>query len=185
MLALVNDILEVARLEAGAVDLDLRAERVADVFSAAVRAAAGQAEGRGVTFTCDVQPSDLAARADGRALHDALRRVLDNAVAFSPEGAQVRLSARRSGKVVRIAVEDDGPGVARSDVHRLLRPFQQGDLSRSRGVHGAGLGLAVANLLCKAMGGRLRLVASEGRGLTACIRLPLAAPHVEASAPTS
>ena len=181
MLALVNDILEIARLESDVLDLDARPQNLSDALRGACLGLAGEAAARGITLTCEVDSPDLAVLADGRALHDVLRRLLQNAVAFSPEGGQVRLRARPLTRAVQIEVEDNGPGVSPRDVHRLLRPFQQGEHTPGRGAQGgAGLGLAVADLLCKAMGGRLTLHACAGRGLTATVRLP-----VERSAATS
>ena len=174
MLSLVNDILEIARLESDAVDLEPRPQNLVDAFACAAKAVAGQAAARGVTLTHDVDPPELLALADGRALVDVLRRLMENAIAFSPEGGSVRLRARPMARAVLIEIEDDGPGVSPRDVHRLLRPFQHGEHTPARGSHGAGLGLAVADLLCKAMGGRLHLQACTGRGLTAGVRLPAA-----------
>lgn len=172
MLGLVNDILEIARLESDAVDLDPRPQNLADAFAGAAKAVAEAAAVRSVSLTWTADPPELMALADGRALVEVLHRLLDNAVAFSPEGGVVRLRAQPLGRWVRIEVEDEGPGVSPRDVHRLLRPFQQGEGMAAGRPQGAGLGLAVANLLCKAMGGQLRLHACTGRGLTAALRLP-------------
>jgi signal transduction histidine kinase len=171
MLALVNDIIEIARLESGAADLDRQSESLHVAFADAARAAHSLAEARDVRFSCDVEPVDLHAAADSRALATVLHRLLENAVAFSPEGGEVRLRARRSGGSVRLEIEDDGPGIPQKDALRLLRPFNRG--APAPGAEpGAGLGLAVASLLVKAMQGHLRLNSCLGHGLTAAIRLP-------------
>ena len=172
MLALVNDILEIARLESDTVDLNASREPLADAFARATTWMAEQAAGRGVTLACEIDPPELTVLADPRALADVLRRLLENAIAVSPAGAVVRLRARAMGRSIRIEVEDQGPGVSPRDVHRLLRPFERGQQCAARGAQGAGLGLAVANLTCKAMGGHLRLNACPGHGLTVTVRLP-------------
>jgi signal transduction histidine kinase len=174
LLKLVNQILEIARLEAGAADLDLRPEPLAPAFADAMRLVADQAAARRVTFDARLDDAVDAVVADTRGLQTALVNLLSNAVAFSPEGGVVRLSGRRQGEWVRIEVADDGPGLTPRDLVQLLRPFSHGEGGSVRGAEGAGLGLTVVNLLCRGMGGRLRLHSAEGRGLTASMRLPAA-----------
>jgi signal transduction histidine kinase len=112
--------------------------------------------------------------ADPRGLRAVLTNLVQNAVAFSPEGSEVRLRAQTIGRWVEIVVEDDGPGVDPEDLPRLLRPFEQGENALIRRSEGAGLGLPICDLLCQAMGGRLRLRSEPGRGFSAHVRLPAA-----------
>src|SRR5690606_2072562 len=108
---------------------------------------------------------------DPRGLRTVLANLLQNAVAFSPRGSEIRIRAAASGEMTEIAVEDDGPGVDPADLPRLLRPFEQGENALIRRAEGAGLGLPICELTCRAMGGRLRLTSEPGRGLRACVRL--------------
>jgi signal transduction histidine kinase len=84
----------------------------------------------------------------------------------------VRLSAAQGTGGVRSLIEDDGPGVSPDEVERLMRPFEQGENALTRQAEGAGLGLPIVALLCRAMGGAFRLVAEPGRGLRAELLLP-------------
>jgi signal transduction histidine kinase len=88
-------------------------------------------------------------------------------VTFSPDGGEVRVSARPVDRGVEILVEDDGEGVDPAELPRLLRPFEQGENALVRRGDGAGLGLTICELTCQAMGGRLRLESKPGKGLTA------------------
>ncbi len=174
LLKLVNLVLEIARLEAGAADLDPRPELTEVAFADAGKTVAEAAAARGITILGEIAPGALSLLADGRGLHTILTTLLAQAVAMSPVSASVRLSAGRVGSTVRIEVEDQGPGVSADDLRRLLRPFDHGEQSSLRAMDGAGLGLTVVKLLCKGMGGDLRLHSAPGRGLTACVRLPAA-----------
>jgi signal transduction histidine kinase len=99
---------------------------------------------------------------------------MQNAVTYSPEGSQVRLSAAGGQAAVRIRIEDDGPGVDPDDLPRLMRPFEQGENALTRTAEGAGLGLPIVALLCRAMGGAFQLSTEPGKGLTAEVVLPAA-----------
>src|SRR6185437_12320387 len=112
--------------------------------------------------------------ADPRGLRTVLTNLMQNAVTYSPEGAEVRLSASQGAGGVRILIEDDGPGVDPEDIDRLMRPFEQGENALTRQAEGAGLGLPIVALLCRAMGGAFRLVADPGKGLRAEVLLPSA-----------
>ena len=110
--------------------------------------------------------------ADARGLRNLLGNLIQNAVIFSPDHAVVHVHAVRTGQQVEIVVADDGPGVDPHDIPRLLRPFEQGENALTRRSEGAGLGLPIVELLCTAMGGRLKLSSAPGQGLTARVHLP-------------
>ncbi|HEY3696442.1 HAMP domain-containing sensor histidine kinase [Phenylobacterium sp.] len=171
LLKLVNQILEIARLEGHVTDLDLQPESLDNALDdvldglkeeIAVRRARVEASGRGAL------PLVVA---DPRGLRTVLANLIQNAVGFSPEGSTVRLSVTVQGADVEIAVADDGPGVDPLDLPRLMRPFEQGESALTRRSEGAGLGLPICDLLCQAMGGRLRLQSAPGQGFTARVRL--------------
>ena len=112
--------------------------------------------------------------ADKRGLRTVLSNLIQNAIAFSPEGGQVRIRTAQDGAFVEIVIEDDGEGVDPTDLPRLMTPFEQGENALIRRGEGAGLGLPIAALTCQAMGGRLRLSCHPGAGLTARVRLAAA-----------
>ena len=174
MLQLVNEIIEIARLEAGAADLDLRREPLAPIIDQTVRGLAEFAASRQVTVRVELAAPDLDAKVDARGLAAALEHLIHNAIAFTPAGAEVRVTARLANNAAVIEVEDEGEGVPAEALPKLMRPFGQDDSSLVRATDGPGLGLPLARLICDAMGGRLRLSSSAGRGLTATVRLPLA-----------
>jgi signal transduction histidine kinase len=127
---------------------------------------------RDVCLTLDASAHDVLVHADPRGLRTVLGNLLANAVAFSPDGGEVRVRAERFGHEIEIAIDDDGEGVDPADLPRLLKPFEQGANPLTRSGHGAGLGLAICDLTCQAMGGRLRLVSALGEGMSARVRLP-------------
>jgi signal transduction histidine kinase len=177
LLKLVNDVIEVARLEAGVADLDLRPEDPLSVLETVAEALAGEARARCVRLSVHAAPTPLVL-ADDRSLKTALVQLVQNAIAFSPEGGEVRLGLRSMWDSVAFDVADEGPGVPIRDLQRILRPFEQGADALTRRSEGAGLGLPIARLLSEAMGGKLRLQSEPGRGLCASIHLP-AAPRQE------
>jgi len=172
LLKLVNQVLEIARLEGRTMDFDLRSEQIEPALDdvlpmlkpeLAAKDACVLVKGRGAL------PSVMA---DSRGLRSVLYQLLHNAVAFSPEGGQVEVSAELRGDTVEILIQDEGSGVDAAELHRLMAPFEQGENALTRKAEGAGLGLSIADLTCKAMGGRLKLTSEPGRGVIASVRLP-------------
>jgi len=171
LLRLVNQVLEVARLEGGAVDIDPRAEPLDAVFDDAVATVEEELEARGLTLVRDLPERAPVALADARAIRTAVVNLLQNAIAFAPEGGEVRLSARAQGPLTMIEVADDGEGLDPAQLDRLMRPFEQGDNALVRRNEGAGLGWPIVKLLCEAMGGGFDVRTAPGEGLTATITL--------------
>ncbi len=174
LLKLVNQVLEIARLEGGAMDLDLRPESLDHALDDVLDGLREETAPRGVVVLVESRGMLPAVTADARGLRNLLGNLIQNAVIFSPEGAVVRVRAERGGAYVDISVSDHGPGVDPQDIPRLLQPFEQGENALTRRSEGAGLGLPIVELLCTAMGGRLKLSSAPGEGLTARVRLPAA-----------
>ena len=107
--------------------------------------------------------------------HRVLRGHTDmvNAVAFSPEGGAIRVDVRRGRKELEIVIRNEGEGVDPADLPRLMLPFEQGENALTRQGQGAGLGLAICDLACRAMGGRLELASQRGCGFSAHVVLPV------------
>jgi len=174
LLKLVNQVLEIARLQGRVVDLDVRAEpldhALDDVRDQLKEDMTAQ---RTILRIADdgALPSVVA---DPKGLRTLLANVIQNAVLYGPPGGTVDISARRRGAKVDIEVQDHGPGVDPAQIPRMLSPFEQGDNALTRTTQGAGLGLPIACLLAEAMGGQLRLMSPEGKGLRVCITLPAA-----------
>jgi len=171
LLRLVNQVLEIARLETGGADLDLRPEPLDGLLEEAAAAVPEEARARGVHARVSCPSPPPLALADLRAARTALQNLVQNAAAFSPDGGEIRLTAAAHGPLVLISVSDDGPGLDPAELPRLMEPFQQGENALTRRHQGAGLGWAIVRLLCKAMGGEFNIATAEGRGLTATVAL--------------
>jgi signal transduction histidine kinase len=174
LLRLVNQVLDIARLEGGAMDLDLRAESIEAAIEDAIDGLSHEIEAHGAHLVIEGAGALPTALADSRGLRTILSNLIQNAVAFSHEGSTITLGAARIGDDVEIFVADQGPGVEPSEIPRLLKPFEQGENALIRRAEGAGLGLSIVDLLSQAMGGRLRILSVAGEGFTAFVRLPAA-----------
>lgn len=171
LLRLVNQALEIIRLEGDAGELDLHPEPLDAICDDAAQLAAEEAEARGVTIAFDPPRPPPVAVADQRGLRTAVLNLLQNAIAFSPEGGVVRMTVRTEDPWAVIEVADDGEGLDPAEVPRLMGPFEQGENALIRRTEGAGLGWPVVRLLAKAMGGHFHVDTAPGQGLTATIRL--------------
>ena len=100
-----------------------------------------------------------------------LSHLIQNAAMFSPDDGEIRLRAEVHDHHIDVVVEDDGEGVDPADLPRLLLPFEQGQNALVRRTEGAGLGLAICELTCRAMGARLTLTSAPGQGMIATVRL--------------
>lgn len=174
LLRLVNQVLEIARLEGGAMDLDLAAESLDHAIDDVLDGLREDTSARRVSVVVENQGALPMVRADARALRSALSNLVQNAAIFSDENGLVFVRARQVGEQVEISIVDQGPGVDPVEIPRLMKPFEQGENALTRRGEGAGLGLPIVSLLCAAMGGRLELSSAPGEGLTASIHLPAA-----------
>jgi signal transduction histidine kinase len=173
LLDVVNRLVELSRLEAGAADLHLRPTRAHDVAEDAIRAVSNLAKERSVTVVCEIPDSVPRIRGDARALVTVLHNLLANAVEASPIDGVARLIVAAEDKVVRFVVRDEGNGVSAELLPRIIHPFVQGENALVRQTTGAGLGLPIALGLTKAMDGTLTLTSHPGEGLVATVTLPV------------
>ena len=184
---LVDHLLDLSRIDAGAVALDLEQIALTPFLHETVDAAALGARGRDVHWVVDVEPPDLSTVADAARIHQVIANLLDNAARHSPGGGQIRLTARRapSGRDVWIDVLDDGPGIAVEDRARVFERFQRGGKADSSG--GTGLGLAIARWAVSLHGGTIEVMddprsdrRAEGRSSLIRVTIPpLELPSVE------
>jgi two-component system phosphate regulon sensor histidine kinase PhoR len=182
---LVQELLELSRIESGQAALRLEAVPAAGLAEEAAGRLRMQAERAGIALTLEVPPDLPPVWADPARITQVLINLLHNALKFTPAGGQVALRATRDGAGVRFAVADTGMGIAPADLPRLFERFYKVDRSRASG--GTGLGLAIAKHLVQAHGGRIWAESpGEGSGATFCFTLPLApAPPAAPAAPRS
>ena len=173
LLKLVNDVLDIARLEAGAMDLDLRPEEPLTAVEETLRSLGDEARARGVRLQLSASAETPPVLADSRGLRTIIFNLTQNAVAHSPAGGVVDILVRADEEAVVFEIRDHGQGVSSADIARILKPFEQAENALVRRSEGAGLGLAIVGLLCEAMNGRLTMRSNPGEGLTAVVRLPL------------
>ncbi|TMK50576.1 MAG: sensor histidine kinase KdpD [Actinobacteria bacterium] len=165
--AVVSNLLDMSRLQTGALHLKLRAVGLEEVVSAAL----GSLSGDMTTLTVDVPDSLPAVEADPALLERAVANVVDNALSWSPSGRQVRVEAGEIGDRVDLRVIDQGPGIPMSERDRVFQPFQRlGDRGRVT-PNGVGLGLAVARGFVEAMGGEILVEDTPGGGTTMVLSL--------------
>jgi two-component system sensor histidine kinase KdpD len=165
--AVVSNLLDMSRLQTGALHLKLRAVGLEEVVSAAL----GSLSGDMTTLTVDVPDSLPAVEADPALLERAVANVVDNALSWSPSGRPVRVEAGEVGDRVDLRVIDQGPGIPMSERDRVFQPFQRlGDRGRVT-PNGVGLGLAVARGFVEAMGGEILVEDTPGGGTTMVLSL--------------
>jgi signal transduction histidine kinase len=167
---LVDDLFELARIDAGALTLEMHRLPVAPVVSSSLRSVEAEARSRHVTLAAEVE-DDVTARFAPEKVERVLMNLLTNALRHTPTDGAVAVRVEPRAGEVRIAVEDTGEGLDAEAQERMFERFWRGDESRSS--RGAGLGLAIARGLVEAHGGRIWAEDREGGGARVCFTLPL------------
>jgi signal transduction histidine kinase len=171
---LVNQLLDISRLEAGGLRLHVRAVSVVDLFRRVERSFEGLAQRRNIAFSVEIDPSAPATiDADAERLSDqVLGNLISNALKFTPEGGRIAVRVWMDGDALQIEVEDTGTGIPPDKLPYIFDKFYQvGDQARSKG---AGLGLAIAHEVVEAHGGTIRAESEVGGGTRFHIALPVA-----------
>jgi signal transduction histidine kinase len=173
---LVEEVLDLSRLESGDMPLDQHAIEIEPLVSEVVSEIEVVSADRHVRVDSDV-PADLPpALADRNRVHQVLFNLLDNAVRFTPEGGRVGISAAGRNGCVEVRVADTGVGIPEEHLPRLFERFYRVDAARSRGDGGTGIGLAIARSVIEAHGGRIWAESSPGHGSVFAFELPVARP---------
>jgi signal transduction histidine kinase/CheY-like chemotaxis protein len=171
LLGLINDILDLSKIEAGRMEMRPEPVRVAALAEECLSVIQPQARVKALPVELGEIDPDLTIQQDRGKLKQILLNLLSNAVKFTSEG-RIELRAEGHGDELAIAVTDTGVGILLEDQGRMFEPFQQADSSRSRGVGGTGLGLAISRRLAHVMGGTLTLQSEVGRGSVFTLRIP-------------
>ena len=154
---LVKDLLRLARLDAGQETLELIACDTRALANGVIADVGAAAEARGQQLVLDVAPGAESIRADGAKLHDALRNLVANAIAYAPERSTIAIDAVPENGRVALTVSDQGPGIPEEDLSRVFERFYRVDKSRTRDPGGTGLGLAIVKHLVELHGGAVRV----------------------------
>ncbi len=173
LVRLVNDLLDLARIEAGKVELSRRPVRLREAVTEALDAARPLAEERHLRLEFTAPAQEVLVSADRDRLHQVLMNLLSNAIKFSPPGARVWVEVAREGaEVARTDVRDEGEGIPEAEQERIFDKFQQVSPGPSGKRAGSGLGLAIAKSLIELQGGRIWVRSSPGQGSTFSFTLP-------------
>ena len=176
LLSLINDILDMAKIEAGKLTLHYEKVALKEICEDAIRLMRGKIQECGLTVHLDA-PDLPEIDADHRGLKQVLLNLISNAVKFTPEGGDITVALRRDAGHIRIAVTDTGIGIAPEDVARLARPFEQVEGQHSKTTQGTGLGLALTKSLIELHHGELLIESEPGRGTTVSFALPIERPN--------
>ncbi|MGC1379436.1 MAG: PAS domain-containing sensor histidine kinase [Candidatus Baltobacteraceae bacterium] len=176
LLSLINDVLDLAKIESGKHELCVEPVSVADVVSDVAASLAALAAQKGLAFTTRIADGIGPLRTDRRALHQILLNLTTNAIKYTEKG-RVRIEARTAkvdGRAsVALSVVDTGPGIKPADLERLFVAFEQLDPTSTRRFEGTGLGLYLSRSLATLLGGSLGVVSEPGAGSTFTLTLPL------------
>jgi signal transduction histidine kinase/ActR/RegA family two-component response regulator/HPt (histidine-containing phosphotransfer) domain-containing protein len=174
LLAIVDDLIDLSRIEGGELRLSVEPVQIADALAEAKSLISPAATTAAVGVRQRPVNVDLYVRADRQRLIQVLLNLVSNAVKYNRRGGNVVISAgRNDDEMVRIEVSDTGTGISEEAIARLFTPFERLDAA-SRGIEGTGLGLALARGLVESMGGTLTLASEEGVGTTVSVELPIA-----------
>ena len=173
LLTVINDILDVAKIDAGGLDLEDSVVDPVELAEDVVRKVGERAQSAGIAIEARHQDHLPAVRVDRAKIEQVLLNLLSNAIKFTPGGGRVALAAERSaGGGLCFIVRDSGIGIAARDLTTALTPFGQVDSQLARRFEGTGLGLPLSNALVELHGGRLRLDSTLGEGTKVTVELP-------------
>ena len=173
LLSIINEILDVARIEAGERHLNENVVVLSRLANSCVEFVAPKVEEKKLSFKNQMDSCHIEIMAEERAMKQILINLLSNAVKFTPEGGRITMECEAEvDKPVRISITDTGAGMESSDIEKALSPFGQIETAHSRSGSGAGLGLTLVNALVKLHGGSMEIFSQKGIGTTVTIQLP-------------
>ncbi|HEX3236812.1 MAG TPA: ATP-binding protein [Gaiellaceae bacterium] len=170
LLSLINDVLDLAKIEAGKMELELSHVALPELLRNAVSMHSERASRSGIALTLTTEPTEIGITADERRVRQVVFNLVSNAVKFTPAEGRIDISARVDDGRVEIAVADTGPGIAAEDLETIFEEFEQ--TSDGKQADGTGLGLPLSRKLVELHGGRLWAESEPGRGSTFRFTLP-------------
>jgi two-component system cell cycle sensor histidine kinase PleC len=179
LLEVINDILDMSKIEAGRMKLDMETLDLSTTLAESLRVVSGRADDKHLTLDTDIEGS-IPVVADRRAVKQIIVNLLSNAVKFTPDGGRVTVRCRRRRNSVVLLIADSGIGIAPQSLARLGKPFEQVESQLTKTYHGSGLGLAIAKSLANLHGGSMKLRSKLGAGTVVCVALPRDASKAKA-----
>ena len=175
LVALINDILDMEKIEAGMLRFMMQPTDLASLLEEAVEANQSYGDKYDVTFTCSGTDEPLLVNGDKDRLMQVLANLFSNAAKFSPRGGQVEVSLLREGDWARIAVKDSGNGIPEAARETIFEKFTQADSSDQRQMGGTGLGLSIAKMMVEKLDGAVSFTTEVGKGTTFYVDIPMLA----------
>ena len=172
LLRLIDEVLDLARIEAGGLSIQTQAGAAADAIDAALHVTASAASERGVEVVRKEVDDSVRFAGDHHRVEQILVNLLSNAIKFTPPGGRVVVAAMSDGRTTRFVVSDNGIGIEPEHLARIFEPFVQADQSYTRSYRGVGLGLAISRELARIMGGDIDVASTPGQGSTFTLKLP-------------
>ena len=173
LLQLINDILDICKIEAGKMNLTLSEFYISEIIENSCAVVRNLATRKNLDMNVRVEPSDFKIRADATKVKQILYNLLSNAVKFTPEDGKVEIEAFLQGDFVQIRIRDNGIGIREADQERVFVEFEQVDNSYQRLYEGTGLGLPLTKKLVEMHGGQIFLMSREGHGTELVVTLPV------------
>ncbi len=171
---LIDDLFDLAQMDAGGLKLERRPTSIAELAADAVDSFTALAWQRDVTVDASAEPGVAASQVDARQISRVLANLVDNALRHTPPGGAVSVRVQPAAGGVQVHVADTGAGIAAEDLPHVFERFYRGEKSRSRATGGSGLGLAIARAIIEAHGGRIWVESQPGHGARFVFTLPLA-----------
>jgi two-component system, cell cycle sensor histidine kinase PleC len=172
LLGVINDILDMSKIEAGRYSLDMEPVDLCPLITEAVRVVAVSAHTKDIDVVTQIEDC-IAVKADRRAIKQILLNLLSNAVKFTGDNGRITVRARKTGGALALTIEDTGCGIPRKALRKLGQPFEQVQNQLTKSHAGSGLGLAISRSLTELHGGALKIRSREGVGTIVSVRIPM------------
>jgi signal transduction histidine kinase len=166
LLSLINDILDLSKVEAGRMELDVATFHLPSAIDNALSLIKERAGRHGIALECNIDTTLGEFRGDERKFKQIMLNLLSNAIKFTPDGGKIAVSARMQGPLAEVAVGDTGAGIAPEDLPLMFEEFRQVGTDQARKAEGTGLGLALSKRFCELHGGTIRVESTLGKGST-------------------
>ncbi len=183
LLGVINDVLDVSKIEAGKFSVHMQDVMLSELLTKAYRFTSGQAQEAGVNLIMDTDESLPMIKADPRKSLQLLLNILSNAVKFTPEDGSITITTTLGVERVLVTIADTGIGMTQQEIDRALKPFEQIDTRLERRYEGTGLGLYLAKTFAEHSGGSLEVQSTKGKGTEVNIAFPLAELRIKRTKP--